>query len=82
MARPFSFLHTGDLHLDTPFAGLTGAVPPEISARLREATLRAWSRIVDLALEREVDFVVVAGDVFEAETRTLRGQLALRRVRG
>ncbi len=76
MARPFSFLHTGDLHLDTPFAGLTGVVPQEVSSRLRDATLRAWARIVDLALEREVDFVVVAGDVFESETRTLRGQLA------
>lgn len=76
MARPFSFLHTGDLHLDTPFTGLTGAVPAEVSRRLREATLRAWSRIVDLAIDRRVDFVVVAGDVFEAETRTLRGQLA------
>lgn len=76
MARSFSFLHTGDLHLDTPFSGLTGAVPPEVSSRLRDATLRAWDRIVHLALERKVDFVVVAGDVFEAETRTLRGQLA------
>ena len=76
MPRPFSFLHTGDLHLDTPFAGLAGSAPDAISARLRDATLRAWDRIVDLAIERAVDFVVVAGDVFEAETRTLRGQLA------
>jgi len=76
MPRTFSFLHTGDLHLDTPFAGLTSAAPPAISERLRVATLRAWDRIVSLAIERRVDFVVVAGDVFEAETRTLRGQLA------
>ena len=76
MARPFSFLHTGDLHLDTPFAGLTGAAPDVVSGRLREATLKAWDRIVDLAIERRVDFVVVAGDVFESETGTLRGQFA------
>ena len=76
MPRTFSFLHTGDLHLDTPFAGLTSAAPPAISERLRIATLRAWDRIVSLAIERRVDFVVVAGDIFEAETRTLRGQLA------
>ena len=76
MPRPFSFLHTGDLHLDTPFAGLAGSAPEAISARLRDATLRAWDRIVGLAIDRSVDFVVVAGDVFEAETRTLRGQLA------
>jgi DNA repair protein SbcD/Mre11 len=76
MVRPFSFLHTGDLHLDTPFSGMTGLVPPEVSQRLREATLTAWDRIVDLAIERRVDFVVVAGDVFESETGTLRGQFA------
>jgi exonuclease SbcD len=76
MPRRFSFLHTGDLHLDTPFAGLAGAAPDAIAARLRDATLKAWDRIVTLALERGVDFVLVAGDVFEAETRTLRGQLA------
>ncbi len=76
MARPFSFLHTGDLHLDTPFTGLTGAAPDAVSGRLRAATLKAWDRIVDLAIERKVDFVVVAGDVFESETGTLRGQFA------
>ena len=69
MPRTFSFLHTGDLHLDTPFAGLTSAAPPVISERLRLATLQAWDRIVSLAIERRVDFVVVAGDVFEAETQ-------------
>jgi DNA repair exonuclease SbcCD nuclease subunit len=76
MHEPFSFLHTGDLHLDTPFAGLSGSAPEPIAERLRVATLRVWARIVDLALARQVDFVVVAGDVFEAETRSLIAQLA------
>lgn len=76
MHAPFSFLHTGDLHLDTPFAGLSGSAPPPITQRLRIATLQVWDRIVNLALTREVDFVVVAGDVFEAETRSLIAQLA------
>lgn len=76
MREPFSFLHTGDLHLDTPFVGLSGSAPVSIAARLRVATLRVWDRIVDLALARQVDFVVVAGDVFESETRSLIAQLA------
>lgn len=74
--EPFSFLHTGDLHLDTPFVGLSGSAPEPIAARLRVATLQVWNRIVDLALARRVDFVVVAGDVFESETRSLIAQLA------
>jgi DNA repair exonuclease SbcCD nuclease subunit len=76
MDESFSFLHTGDLHLDTPFVGLSGSAPEPIAARLRVATLRVWDRIVDLALARRVDFVVVAGDVFESETRSLIAQLA------
>jgi DNA repair exonuclease SbcCD nuclease subunit len=71
----FTFLHTGDLHLDTPFTGLSTAAAPHVAERLRVATLTVWDRIVALALERKVDFVVVAGDVFESETRSLLAQL-------
>ena len=54
--QAFSFLHTGDLHLDTPFVGLSGSAPAPIAERLRVATLRVWDRIVDLALARQVAF--------------------------
>ena len=47
----FRFLHTGDLHLDSPFVGLTTEVPAGIASTLRDSTLIAWRRIVDLALE-------------------------------
>ncbi|MGH2427633.1 MAG: metallophosphoesterase family protein [Candidatus Limnocylindria bacterium] len=76
--EPFRFLHTGDLHLDSPFAGLTGEAPPAVAASLRLATLESWKRIVDLALEEGVDFVVVAGDVFEHANRTLLAQVRFR----
>jgi DNA repair protein SbcD/Mre11 len=72
------FLHTADLHLDSPFAGLSGDVPENVSSRVREATLLAWVGIVDLALEERVDFVVVAGDVFDRENRSLLAQVRFR----
>jgi DNA repair exonuclease SbcCD nuclease subunit len=72
------FIHTGDLHLDSPFAGLVTAAPDHVAAALREATIQAWNAIVDLALEERVDFLVVAGDVFDRESRTLRGQVRFR----
>ena len=72
------FIHTGDLHLDSPFAGLVTAAPDHVATALREATIQAWNAIVDLALEERVDFVVVAGDVFDRESRTLRGQVRFR----
>ena len=74
----FSFVHTGDLHLDSPFVGLTAEAPPNVAALLRESTILAWRNIVDLALAEQVDFLVVAGDAFERANRTLRGQLVFR----
>jgi exonuclease SbcD len=74
----FRFVHTGDLHLDSPFVGLTTEAPANVVETLRESTITAWQNIVELALTEEADFLVVAGDVFEHATRTLRGQLVFR----
>lgn len=70
------FVHCGDLHLDDPFERL-GDVPAAVREVLRGASFRSWDRVVDLALERKVDFVLGAGDLFEDEDRSLRAQLAL-----
>jgi exonuclease SbcD len=76
--EPFRFLHTGDLHLDSPFAGLSAGAPPHVATELRDATLIVWDRIVQLALDEPVDFIVVAGDVFEHANRTLLAQIRFR----
>ncbi len=74
----FRFLHTGDLHLDSPLEGLSSEAPPEIRAMLRAATTDAWRNVVDLAIQDRVDFVVIAGDVFEVASPTLLGQTRFR----
>jgi exonuclease SbcD len=76
--EPFRFLHTGDLHLDSPFEGLSAEAPPEVLALLRSATTDAWRAVVRTAIEARVDFVVVAGDVFEGASPTLLGQTRFR----
>jgi DNA repair exonuclease SbcCD nuclease subunit len=80
VSRPeqFRFLHTGDLHLDSPLEGLSAEAPPEVLAVLRSATTDAWRNVVRLAIEEAVDFVVVAGDVFEVSSPTLIGQTRFR----
>lgn len=60
MARA-SFLHTADLHLSRPF----GFLPPQIAEERRRDQRRTLSKIVDLALERDVNFLLVAGDLFD-----------------
>lgn len=74
----FRFVHTGDLHLDSPFIGLTTEAPANVVQTLRESTISAWNAIIDLALAEQADFLLVAGDAFEHANRTLRGQLVFR----
>lgn len=60
------FIHCADLHLDSPLRGLEryeGAPAQD----MREATRRSFANVVDLALEREVDFVLIAGDIFDGD---------------
>ena len=60
------FIHCADLHLDSPLRGLEryeGAPVHE----MRQATRRSFVNIVDLALEREADCLLIAGDVFDAD---------------
>lgn len=61
-----SFIHTSDWHLGHIYRKL--GVRAVESAQWRFAAAR---RIFDLALEKKVDFVVVAGDVFDTETPSL-----------
>ena len=60
------FLHAADIHLDSPLRGLDryeGAPVDEI----RGATRRALENLVSLAIEEDVDFVVLAGDLFDGD---------------
>jgi len=72
--KNFSFIHTADLHLDSPFSGLR-QVDGEIASLLKDATFRAFDNVVELALKNKVDFLLVAGDVYDAADRSLRAQL-------
>jgi DNA repair protein SbcD/Mre11 len=76
MAR-FCFVQAADLHLDTPFA-CARAESPTIAETLREATFRAWQRIVEISVENGAAFVVVAGDIYDASQKSLRAQLRFR----
>lgn len=60
-----TFIHAADLHLGAPFRGLR-AVSESWADRLIEAIPEAYDRLVSAAIERHVDFVVMAGDIFDA----------------
>jgi exonuclease SbcD len=67
------FVHCADLHLDTPFRGLSD-VAPEVGKALNEATFQSFKNIIDLAIQETVDFVVIAGDVYDSADRGLSAQ--------
>ncbi len=62
----FTFLHAADLHLDSPLWGLK-SYPGAPAERLRKATREAFALLVDLAVAREVGFVILAGDLFDGD---------------
>ena len=72
----FSFIHAADLHLDSPFVGTTAQ--GEIAAALRGSTFAAFERLVETCMERKAAFLLIAGDVYDSQDRSLRAQLALR----
>ncbi len=60
------FLHAADTHLDSALHGLEryeGAPVEEI----RSATRRAFDNLVELAIEEEVAFVLLVGDLYDGD---------------
>lgn len=64
-------LHAADLHLGSPLRAVEDA-SSSLAEALSRATYDAFRRVVTVALEREVDFVVVAGDLYDREARSVR----------
>ncbi|MBT2684350.1 DNA repair exonuclease [Bacillus sp. ISL-37] len=79
--KQVKFLHTADLHLDSPMVGLRH-LPKAIFHRLQESTFTALKNLTDAAIKHEVDFVVIAGDLYDAEDRSIRAQAVLRNEMG
>lgn len=62
----FKFIHAADIHLDSPLYGLEryeGAPVEEI----RSATRRAFDNLIDLAIDQEIDFVLLVGDIYDGD---------------
>ncbi|MGI9469318.1 MAG: metallophosphoesterase family protein [Rubripirellula sp.] len=62
----FTFLHAADIHLDSPLTGLSqhDEAPTET---IRVATRAALTRLVDFAITEAVDFVLIAGDLYDGD---------------
>ncbi len=66
----FTFLHAADIHLDSPLAGLSryDGVPAD---DIRRAPRAAFDRLIEAAIERRVDFVIIAGDLYDGDWKDM-----------
>ena len=64
----FRFIHTADIHLDSPLKGLAGQ-EGSAADRVRTATREAFENLVGQALQEEVAFVIIAGDLYDGDWR-------------
>lgn len=62
------FLHAADIHLDSPLQRLEAYEGAPVE-KIRGATRRALRNLVDAALDRSVDFVLIAGDLYDGDWR-------------
>ena len=62
----FKFIHAADIHLDSPLRGLSRYESAPVET-IRNACRRAFENLVDLAIEEEVAFVLLAGDLYDGQ---------------
>jgi len=81
------FIHAADAHIDSPLKGLEAhdGAPVEL---LRGATRRAFENLIQLAIDENTDFMVIAGDLYDGDWKDystglfFRGQMVRLRDKG
>jgi DNA repair exonuclease SbcCD nuclease subunit len=66
--KSFRFIHTGDIHLDSPLKGVSGQ-QGAAAERIRTATRTAFENLISQAIGDEIDFVVISGDLYDGDWR-------------
>jgi len=62
----FRFFHAADIHLDSPLKGLAN-VESSVAERIRSAPRAAFEALIENTIEEEVDFLVIAGDLYDGD---------------
>lgn len=67
----FRFVHTADLHLDSPLVSLA-LRNPDLAAQVGVASRTALTRIVDLCLAEAVDALLISGDLWDGSQTSVK----------
>lgn len=68
MGNVVKLVHAADLHVDSPQRGLERYAGAPLG-HLRHATRRAFSNVIRLCLDEQVDLLLLAGDLFDGSWR-------------
>lgn len=67
----FKFVHTADVHLDSPLKSLS-LRDPEAGEVIANATRQSFSGIIDLCLEEGADALLIAGDLYDGDMNSVK----------
>ncbi|QBP18692.1 metallophosphoesterase family protein [Acetilactobacillus jinshanensis] len=69
------FIHTADLHLDSPFDNLRNdGTPDAVWNLVYHSTYQSFAKIVRSAIDQQVDFVLIVGDLFDRQDQNVHAQ--------
>ncbi len=64
----FRFVHTADIHLDSPLKGLADH-EGRASERIRTATREAFDNLIGQVIDEGASFFIIAGDLYDGDWR-------------
>ena len=68
---PFRFIHTADIHLDSPLRSLAMR-NADLAELVGDATRQALIAIVDLCIDEQVDALIIAGDLYDGDQTSMK----------
>lgn len=67
----FRFIHTADLHLDSPLRSLA-LRDPDLAELIADASRITFRKIIDLCLSEQVDALLIAGDLYDGSQTSMK----------
>jgi DNA repair exonuclease SbcCD nuclease subunit len=67
----YRFVHTADIHLDSPLKSLA-LRNPDLAELIGNATRRAFVRTVEFCLEERVQALLIAGDLYDGDQTSMK----------
>lgn len=71
MAKSIKFIHTADIHLGKKLS-CNSQKNIDLEALFTSAAEQSFENLVELAVEEEIDFILIAGDLYDREARSIK----------